>query len=48
MLDELQQEELPVEGTLPVALNGLFIRNGPNPAQPIIGQYHWCAEWLRV
>ena len=46
VLEELQELELPLEGSLPAALNGLFIRNGPNPAQPVIGKYHWCAQKL--
>jgi carotenoid cleavage dioxygenase-like enzyme len=38
---ELTTDELPVVGELPVDLNGLFVRNGPNPQFPPIGPYHW-------
>ncbi|GAB4824146.1 hypothetical protein N2152v2_011192 [Parachlorella kessleri] len=30
-----------VEGELPKALNGAFLRNGPNPAVQPNGKYHW-------
>ena len=40
--DELHQMELEVvEGALPAALDGAFLRNGPNPALPATGGYHW-------
>ena len=38
---EVQANDLPVEGQLPKALNGVFARTGPNPALPINGDYHW-------
>jgi carotenoid cleavage dioxygenase len=33
--------DLEVEGTLPADLEGTFYRNGPNPAYPPLGRYHW-------
>ncbi|MEJ5254519.1 MAG: carotenoid oxygenase family protein [Acidimicrobiales bacterium] len=38
--DELDTGELPVTGTIPEALAGAFMRNGPNPAFPPLGRYH--------
>lgn len=38
--DELDVADLPVEGTLPDALNGWYLRNGPNPQFDPIGRYH--------
>jgi len=38
---ELVVEDLPVLGELPAALNGMFVRNGPNPQFPPLGRYHW-------
>jgi len=37
--------DLPVEGTLPAALDGVYIRNGPNPQFPpdAPAKHHWCA-----
>ena len=37
---EVTALDLPVEGTLPRALRGLYLRNGPNPKQP---SNHWFA-----
>ncbi len=34
-------ENLPVIGKIPEDLNGLYVRNGPNPAHPPHGRYHW-------
>ena len=39
--DEITAENLTIIGEIPVELNGMFIRNGPNPQFPPIGQYHW-------
>ncbi|GAB4814752.1 hypothetical protein N2152v2_001798 [Parachlorella kessleri] len=40
--DEIFQDQLEVvEGKLPAVLNGAFLRNGPNPAVPMAGGYHW-------
>ncbi|MBD3883986.1 carotenoid oxygenase family protein [Phormidium tenue FACHB-886] len=38
---ELAVDELPVLGELPPELNGMFVRNGPNPQFPPLGRYHW-------
>lgn len=40
---ELLEVDLPVEGTLPAALDGAYVRNGPNPLHQPIGGHHWCA-----
>lgn len=32
--DEVDLEELKIEGALPVTLNGIYVRNGPNPLFP--------------
>jgi carotenoid cleavage dioxygenase-like enzyme len=34
-------DELTVLGELPPELNGMFVRNGPNPQFPPLGRYHW-------
>ncbi len=39
--DEFTEENLKVTGTLPKALEGMFVRNGPNPQFDPIGNYHW-------
>ena len=33
--------DLPVVGRIPRELNGTYYRNGPNPAFPPLGRYHW-------
>ncbi|HEY9726776.1 MAG TPA: carotenoid oxygenase family protein [Chroococcales cyanobacterium] len=38
---EIIDDELTVIGSLPSDLSGMFVRNGPNPQFPPIGQYHW-------
>lgn len=38
---EVTAEDLKVIGELPSDLSGMFLRNGPNPQFPPIGQYHW-------
>ena len=38
--DEIDAEDLPVTGRIPPALNGVFLRNGPNPAFQPRGRYH--------
>jgi len=38
---EIEQEDLDVIGELPSNLSGMFVRNGPNPQFPPIGEYHW-------
>lgn len=39
--DEIDVPDLQVTGTIPAALNGAFLRNGPNPALPPMGDYNW-------
>ncbi len=41
---EVFARDLPVEGTLPAALDGVYIRNGPNPQFPpdTPAKHHWC------
>lgn len=39
--DELTLEDLPVEGEIPEALSGIYVRTGPNPRFPPIKNYHW-------
>lgn len=42
MTEELTIEELRVDGTIPAALTGRYLRNGPNPAaKPDPASYHW-------
>ncbi len=38
---EVVHDQLRVEGQLPQGLEGLFVRNGPNPRFAPRGQYHW-------
>jgi carotenoid cleavage dioxygenase-like enzyme len=38
--DELEVAELAVTGVLPPQLDGLYVRNGANPAFPPLGRYH--------
>src|SRR4051812_5049383 len=38
---EVTAENLAVIGALPVALAGMYVRNGPNPQFDPIGRYHW-------
>ena len=40
--DEVTAFDLPVTGTLPDELDGLYLRNGPNPVGPVDpARYHW-------
>ncbi len=39
--EEITVDDLKVIGELPAGLSGMFVRNGPNPQFPPIGQYHW-------
>jgi 8'-apo-carotenoid 13,14-cleaving dioxygenase len=41
MHQELTIENLPVTGTIPPALDGRYLRMGPNPMTPNPGKYHW-------
>jgi carotenoid cleavage dioxygenase-like enzyme len=34
-------DNLPGRGTLPPDMDGMFVRNGPNPQFPPLGPYHW-------
>jgi carotenoid cleavage dioxygenase-like enzyme len=38
---ELTVNDLPVLGELPPDLDGMFVRNGPNPQFSPLGRYHW-------
>ncbi|CAL8463206.1 g2740 [Coccomyxa elongata] len=39
--EEVVEADLPVEGVLPRALDGAYVRNGPNPPHQPIGGHHW-------
>lgn len=40
--DEITSWNLDIEGTIPPGLDGLYVRNGPNPPPvPYDGTYHW-------
>ncbi len=39
--EEITADGLEVVGALPGELNGMFVRNGPNPQFPPKGRYHW-------
>lgn len=39
--DELDVVDLPVTGSLPAALDGVYMRNGANPQFAPLGAYHW-------
>ncbi|WP_433252966.1 carotenoid oxygenase family protein [Streptosporangium sp. CA-135522] len=39
--DEITAENLTVIGEIPKDLNGVYLRNGPNPRHPMKGRYHW-------
>jgi carotenoid cleavage dioxygenase-like enzyme len=41
MREELTIENLPVSGTIPPALDGRYLRMGPNPRTPNPAKYHW-------
>ena len=40
---ECDVADLVVEGEIPLSLNGIFFRNGPNPQYAPRGNYHWFA-----
>jgi carotenoid cleavage dioxygenase-like enzyme len=40
VLDERDDRDLKVSGKLPTGLNGMFVRNGPNPQFAPMGKYH--------
>ncbi len=39
--DERDDAELPVTGAIPPGLDGILLRNGPNPITPDPPSYHW-------
>jgi carotenoid cleavage dioxygenase len=39
--DEVALDRLEVVGKLPEGLDGMYVRNGPNPQFPPKGEYHW-------
>ncbi len=39
--EEVTAFDLPVEGEIPAALDGMFVRNGPNPISADPANYHW-------
>ena len=39
---EITVKDLKVEGVLPPALDGAYVRNGPNPLHKPVGGHHWC------
>ena len=41
MKEELTIVDLPVTGTIPAALDGRYLRIGPNPVHPDPAGYHW-------
>ncbi|MFZ1989877.1 MAG: carotenoid oxygenase family protein [Alphaproteobacteria bacterium] len=43
MTKELTIEDLPVTGTIPAALDGRYLRMGPNPISVDPAKYHWFA-----
>ena len=42
---EATDEDLLVSGVMPAALNGVYVRIGPNPYHCPIGNYHW---WVHI
>jgi carotenoid cleavage dioxygenase-like enzyme len=41
---ETDADDLQVEGTLPADIDGVFMRNGPNPKFPPLGSYTYPLE----
>ncbi len=39
--DERDDADLPITGAIPPRLDGLLVRNGPNPIAPDPASYHW-------
>src|SRR5439155_24692448 len=39
--EEVTADKLKVVGTLPKELDGMYVRNGPNPQFPPRNNYHW-------
>lgn len=41
VVDEVEADDLPIEGELPRDLFGGYLRNGPNPRFAPLNRYHW-------
>ncbi len=41
VFEEVDATDLKILGSLPAELQGMFVRNGPNPQFPPKGNYHW-------
>ena len=41
VFDEIVRSDLRVVGEIPRDLNGVYLRNGPNPRYAPLGRYHW-------
>ncbi|MEW4568150.1 carotenoid oxygenase family protein [Tautonia sp. JC769] len=41
VFEEIEAENLRVVGRIPDGLEGMYVRNGPNPQFPPLGNYHW-------
>ena len=41
IFEEIEATDLEVIGTIPRDLNGVYVRNGPNPRYPTRGRHHW-------
>lgn len=41
VVDEISADDLEVIGSIPVDLNGVYVRNGPNRRFPATGRHHW-------
>lgn len=39
--EEVTAHDLPTDGEIPAAIDGLFVRNGPNPIAADPANYHW-------
>lgn len=39
--EEVTRDDLPITGELPAAMEGMFVRTGPNPQFDVIKGYHW-------
>jgi carotenoid cleavage dioxygenase len=39
--EEVEYDDLRVIGELPAAMDGMYVRTGPNPQFDPLGQYHW-------
>ncbi len=41
IFNEIEAHDLEVIGEIPKDLNGVYVRNGPNPRYPTKGRHHW-------